>query len=136
VKPRTALIICAACALLFGAMLITTPDAVLRGLGLDAHGDGIIVARHMAIVVWGFAVLNWLGRDAEGNTLRAILIANLFVQVGGFALRTAEIMTRQLPGAAWPSVVAQALLSVVFGLALLSTIARNRRRGDNVLRAD
>jgi hypothetical protein len=26
-------------------MLITTPDAVLRGLGLDAHGDGIIVAR-------------------------------------------------------------------------------------------
>ena len=134
-KPKTALVICAACALLFGAMLITTPDAILRGLGLDAHGDGILVARHMAIVVLGFAVLNWLGRDAEGNTLRAILIANLFVQVGGFALRTAEIVTRQLPGAAWPSVVAQALLSAVFGLALLSTVARNRRRGDNVLRA-
>jgi len=87
----------------------------------------------MAIVVLGFAVLNWLSRDAEGNTLRAIIITNLFVQVGGFALRGAEIVTRQLPGAAWPSVVAQAALSVVFGFALISTIPRNRRRGDNVL---
>jgi len=114
-------------------MLVTTPDAILRGLGLEAHGDGILVARHMSIVVLGFAVLNWLGRGAEGQTLRAILITNLFVQAVGFALRTAEIVTHQLPGAAWPSVVAQAALSMIFGLALLSTIARNRRRGDNVL---
>ncbi|HEY2164209.1 MAG TPA: hypothetical protein VGH04_09475, partial [Gemmatimonadaceae bacterium] len=73
-KPRTALVIGAACSLLFGAMLITVPDAILRGLGLDAHGDGILVARHMAIVVLGFAVLNWLARGAEGSTLRAILV--------------------------------------------------------------
>ena len=132
-KPRIALVIGAACALLFGAMLITTPDAILRGLGLEAHGDGILVARHMAIVVLGLAVLNWLARNAEGHTLRAILVANLFVQVGGFVLRTAEIVTRQLPGAAWPSVAAQGVLSTIFVFALLSTIARNRRRGDNVL---
>jgi uncharacterized membrane protein len=133
VKPRIALVIGAACALLFGAMLITTPDAILRGLGLEAHGDGILVARHMAIVVLGLAVLNWLARNAEGHILRAILVANLFVQAGGFVLRTAEIVTHQLPGAAWPSVVAQAVLSTIFVFALLSTIARNRRRGDNVL---
>jgi hypothetical protein len=135
VKPKTALVIGAACALLFGAMLITVPDAILRGLGLDAHGDGILVARNMAVVVLGFAVLNWFGRGAEGSTLRAILITNLFVQAGGLALRTAEIVTHQLPGAAWPSVVAQAGLSTIFGFALLSTLARNRRRGDNMLRA-
>lgn len=132
-KPKTALVIGAACALLFAAMLITTPDAILTGLGLDAHGDGIIVARDMGVMALGFAVLNWLGRGAEGKVLRAILIANLVAQVGGLAFHAADIVTHQLPGAAWPSVVVQVVLSTIFGLALLATRARDRRRGDNVL---
>jgi hypothetical protein len=135
VKPKTALIIGAACALLFGAMLLTTPDAVLRGLGLDPHGDGILAARDMSVLVLGLAVLNWLGRDAEGRALRAMLIANLVVHGGGFALHATDVVTHQLPGAAWPSLAAQAALTTIFTLALLATRARNRRRGDNVIRA-
>jgi len=135
VKPKTALMIGAACALLFGAMLLTTPDAILRGLGLEPHGDGILVARDMSILVLGFAVLDWLSRDAEGKVLRAILIANVFVHVAGFALRGAGIVTHQLPGAAWPSLVAQAVLATIFILALLATRARDRRRSDKLIRA-
>jgi hypothetical protein len=134
-KPKTALVIGAACALLFGTMLLTTPDAILRGLGLEAHGDGILVARDMSVLVLGFAVLDWLCRNAEGAALRAILIANLFVHVGGCLLRGSGIVTHQLPGAAWPSVAAQAALATIFGMALLATRARNRRRGDNAIRA-
>ena len=132
-KPRTALVIGAACALLFGAMLLATPDAILRGLGLEPHGDGILVARDMSVLVLGFAVLDWLGRNAEGNVLRAVLFTNLFIHVAGFMLRASAIVTHQLPGAAWPSVVAQVVLATIFGMAVLSTRARNRRRGDNVL---
>ena len=114
-------------------MLLTTPDAILRGLGLEPHGDGILVARDMSVLVLGFAVLDWLCRNAEGNVLRAILLTNLFVHVGGFMLRASGIVTHQLPGAAWPSVAAQAALATIFALAVLATRARNRRRGDNVL---
>jgi len=135
VKPKTALVIGAACALLFGAMLLTSPDGILRGLGLEPHGDGILVARDRSILVFGFAVLDWLGRNAEGKMLRTILIANLFVHVAGFALRGAGIVTHQLPGAAWPSLVAQAVLATIFGLALLATRARDRRRSDKLIRA-
>jgi hypothetical protein len=130
VKPRAALIIGAICALVFGAMLVRSPDAILRGLGLPAHGDGIILGRDMGVVVIGLAILNWFGRNTQGHALRAILLANLFVHAGGFALHGGEIATHQLPGAAWPSVSIHAGLAIMFGLALLATRDRKRRRGD------
>jgi hypothetical protein len=133
VKPKAALIIGAVCAFVFGAMLIRSPDAVLRGLGVRTYGDGIILGRDMGIVVIGIAILNWSGRNAVGHGLRAILIANLFVQFAGLALRGGEIAGHQLPGSAWPSMSIQALLAAMFGLALVATRERNRRRGDGVL---
>jgi hypothetical protein len=133
VKPKAALIIGAVCAFVFGAMLIRSPDAILRGLGVPTYGDGIILGRDMGIVVIGMAVLNWSGRNAVGNGLRAILIANLFVHLGGLALHGGEISSHQLPGSAWPSMSIQTLLAAMFGLALVATRERNRRRGDGVL---
>ena len=44
-KPRVALIIGAVTALFFGLMLIAAPSKMLEGLGLDAHGDGILLSR-------------------------------------------------------------------------------------------
>jgi hypothetical protein len=127
------LIIGAIAALLFGSALVASPAAVLHAFGLEAHGDGILVSRDVGMLLLGLAVLDWFGRNAEGAGLRAILVANLFVQLAEFVLNAGQIAAQQLPGAAWPGAMVPAVLSLLFGLALYRTRLRNRRAGDGVL---
>lgn len=131
-KPKLALVVGAAVTGLLGLVLIAAPDVVLEGLGLDAHGDGLILARDVGALQLGLAVLNWVGRNADGRGLRAILGANFFVQFAELLLNGTEILTHQLPGAAWPEVSLCSVLGVLFGLALLGTRDRSRRRSDKI----
>lgn len=131
-KPKLALVIGAAAAAVLGIALVVSPDLVLEGLGLEAHGDGLIIARDLGALQLGLAVLNWAGRNAEGRGLRAILGADLFVQFSGLLLDGTEILTHQLPGAAWPEVSIHSALFILFGIALIATRDRARRRSDKI----
>jgi hypothetical protein len=132
VNQKVVLVIGAVVAAVFGILLIASPDTLLGGVGLDAHGDGIIVGRDLGVMELGIAVLNWVGRKADGRGLRAILAANVFTQFAGMVLNGAEIVTHQLPGAAWPQMSVHAVLFALFGLALAATRDRSRRRADKI----
>ena len=131
-KPKVALVAGAIVAAVLGISLVVVPDLVLQWVGLDAHGDGIILARDLGAVQLGLAVLNWVGRNADGRGLRAVLGADLFVQFAGLLLDGTEILTHQLPGAAWPELSLQSALTLLFGIALLGTRDRSRRRSDRI----
>lgn len=131
-KPKLALVVGAVVTAILGLALIAAPELVLQGLGLDAHGDGLILARDVGALQLGLAVLNWVGRNADGRGLRAILGADLFVQFAELLLNGTEILTHQLPGAAWPEVSLCSVLGMLFGLALLGTRDRSRRRSDKI----
>jgi len=132
VKPKLALVVGAVVTAILGVALVASPEMVLQGLGLEAHGDGLILARDVGGLQLGLAVLNWVGRNAEGRGLRAILGANVFVQLAELLLNGTEVLTHQLPGAAWPELSLCSVLGVLFGLALLGTRDRSRRRSDKI----
>jgi hypothetical protein len=91
---------------------------LLRYFGIESHSDGIILSRDVGIVLLGLAVLNWTGRDADGVGLRAILTANLFVQVIELVVNGGEIVTGQLTTAAVPGIVVHAVLATIFIFAI------------------
>ena len=131
-KPKVALVVGAAAAAILGLALIASPELVLQGLGLDAHGDGLILARDVGALQLGLSVMNWVGRNADGRGLRAILGADVFVQFAALVLNGTEVLTHQLPGAAWPQLSLCSVLGVLYGLALLGTRDRSRRRSDKI----
>jgi hypothetical protein len=118
-KPKLALTIGSVLALLFGLSLVLAPEAMLRAFGLDPHPDGVVVSRDVGVMLLGLAVLNWFGRDAApGPGLRAILVANLFVQVLELVVNGAELGMGTLPMEAAPGLAIHALLGAMFALAL------------------
>ena len=131
-KPKLALVVGAVVAAILGTALVAAPETVLQGLGLEAHGDGLILARNVGALQLALGVLNWVGRNAEGRGLRAILGADVFVQFAELLLNGTEVLTHQLPGAAWPELSLCSALGVLFGLALLGTRDRSRRRSDKI----
>jgi hypothetical protein len=125
-KPRTALIVGAISAAFFGLMLVFKPAEMLKGFGIEGHIDGLILSRDVGVMLLGFAILNWLGRDVEGSGLRAILVANLAIQVLEFVVNGVEIALNIVPMAAAPGELIHVVLAVVFILALKRTWALPR----------
>jgi hypothetical protein len=117
-KPRLALTIGAVAAAIFGLLLTFLPAQMLKGFGIEGHTDGLIVSRDVGVTLLGLAVLNWLGRDAEGKGLRAILVANLAIQIFELVVNGIEIGIGELPPAAAPGLVIHLALGAVFALAL------------------
>lgn len=132
-KAKVALIVGAMFAAFFGLVFLASPESILKGFGMGAHGDGIIFGRDLGAIWLGIAVLNWVGRNAAGRGLRALLGGNLFIQFAELLLDGTEILTHQLPGAAWPGLSVHAALVVLFGIALIATRERNRRRSDQIV---
>lgn len=123
-KPKLALTIGAAAAALFGCLLLLTPANMLKGFGIEAHVDGLIVSRDVGAMLLGLAVLNWLARNADGHGLRAVLVANFFIQVLELVINAVEIGVGDLPAGAAPGLAIHVILGVLFALAL-------RRRASN-----
>src|SRR3979411_1860184 len=98
-STRVILVIGAVEALIFGLALVLLPAQMLAGFGLGAPGAAQVLSRDVAVTLIGLAVLNWLGRNATGEALRAILAANLFVQVAELIVNSIEIATGDLPSA-------------------------------------
>jgi hypothetical protein len=118
-KPRLALTIGSVLALVFGLSLLLAPDPMLRAFGLSPHTDGLVVSRDVGVMLVGLAILNWLARAAEpGPALRAVLVANLAVQVLEIAVNGAEIVMGDLPSAAAPGLGIHVVLGAIFALAL------------------
>jgi hypothetical protein len=118
---RVVLIIGAIAALLFGLGLTLAPVQMLAGFGLGAPTVALVLSRDVGVTLLGLAVLNWLGRNATGEALRAILAANLFVQVAELVVNGLELGIGELPPAAAGGLVIHLVLGALFGWALLQS---------------
>ena len=123
-SSRVVLIIGAVVALLFGLGLTFLPIQMLAGFGLGAPDVAQVLSRDVGVTLLGLAVLNWLGRNAEGDSLRAILAANLFVQIAELIVNAIEVGIGQLPPAGVGGLVVHLVLGVLFGWALYQSTRR------------
>src|SRR5262249_2442288 len=80
-RPSLALSIGAVLAAIFGAALTFLPEQMLGGFGLAAPKEALVVSRDVGVTLLGLAIINWLGRNATGDVLRALLWGNIFIQV-------------------------------------------------------
>src|SRR6059036_1868998 len=117
-STRVVLIIGAVAALLFGLALVLLPAQMLAGFGLGAPVAAQVLSRDVGVTLLGLAVLNWLGRNATGEALRAILAANLFVQAAELLVNGLELATGELPPAAAGGLIIHIVLGTVFAWAL------------------
>jgi hypothetical protein len=122
-SARVVLIIGAAMALLFGLLLTLMPDQMLAGFGLDAPTAARVLSRDVGVTLVGLGLLNWLARNATGSTLRALLIANLFVQIAELVVNGAELAVGDLPAPAAGGLVIHIVLGALFAWALLRSPA-------------
>ena len=120
-NSRVVLIIGAVAALIFGLGLTFLPTQMLAGFGLGAPPAAQVLSRDVGVTLLGLAVLNWLGRNAAGEALRAILVANLFVQIAELIVNAIELAVGELPPAAAGGLVIHLVLGALFGWALYRT---------------
>ena len=117
-SPRLALIIGAVAAMAFGLALTVAPASMLGGFGLAVPNEAIVVARDVGVTLIGVGVINWIGRDATGTPLRAILVGNLVIQALEIVVNGYEIAVGMLPGQASGGLVLHLVLGAIFVLAM------------------
>lgn len=132
---RAVLIIGAIAALVFGLSLTLLPAQMLAGFGLGAPTVAVVLSRDVGVTLLGLAVLNWLGRNATGQALRAILAANLFVQVAELFVNGLELATGELPAAAAGGVIIHVVLGALFAWALYQSVRAPADDSSTVVRA-
>ena len=118
---RVVLIIGAIAALVFGLLLTFAPAQMLSGFGLEAPTPAQVLSRDVGVTLIGLAVLNWLGRNATGEALRAILIANIFVQAAELVVNGWELAVGALPSAAAGGLIIHIVLGALFVWALMQS---------------
>jgi hypothetical protein len=121
VSPRLALAIGAVAAFVFGLGLLVFPAMMLTNSGLDSSTAAVAASRGAGATLIGLGVINWLGRAASGDGMRAILVGNIVVQVLSLIVNAGSVLTGQLPVQAGTSSVIHIVLGVIFALALMRT---------------
>ena len=117
-SPRLALIIGAIAAVAFGLVLTVAPASMLGGFGLGVPNEAIVLSRDVGVTLIGVGVINWIGRDARGTPLRAILVGNVVIQALELVVNGYEIGAGLLPGQAAGGLVIHLVLGAIFVLAM------------------
>jgi len=117
-SPKLALQIGAVLALLFGLALTFIPAQMLGGFGMVAPPEALVISRDIGVTLIGVAIINWLGRGAVGDALRAILIGNIFIQVAEAVVNGWEVVAGIIPTPALGGVVLHVVLAIIFWLGL------------------
>jgi hypothetical protein len=125
-KPRTVLVINAIVDALFGAPLLVTPALMLPRFGIEPNRAALLLARDVGVSLLALAMLDWLGRDATGVALRAVLWANVFLQGAEAAMNLFEVGLGVAPAGVLPGELVRVVLVVLLWLALRHPAARGR----------
>src|SRR5438105_10190928 len=113
-SPKLALTIGAVLATIFGFALTFAPAQMLSGFGMIAPPEALVISRDIGVTLIGVAIIDWLGRNAVGDALRAILIGNVFIQVAEAVVNGWEVAAAIIPAPALGGVVLHVVLAVIF----------------------
>lgn len=108
----------AVAAFVFGLALTVFPTTMLAGFGLAVPDAAVVLSRDVGVTLIGLGVINWMGRNATGEALRAILVGNVVVQALEIVVNTGEIIAGVLPGQAAGGLVIHLVLGAIFVLAM------------------
>ena len=116
-NPRWALVVGALQSFGFRLPLLLVPAVVLAFSGLAQQDSLIAIARGAGATVVSLGVINWMLREATGDTLRALLGGNLVAQVLSLLVNGGEVLAGHLPIQAASASLLHLALSVMFFLA-------------------
>jgi hypothetical protein len=111
-------------ALVFGLALFVSPESMLAGFGLATPAAAKVLSRDVGATLIGLGVINWMARNATGDTLRALLVGNVVVQALELLINAYEIVIGDLPSQAAPGLVIHLIIGAVFVLAMRSSFPR------------
>jgi hypothetical protein len=111
-------------ALVFGLALFVSPESMLAGFGLATPVAAKVLSRDVGATLIGLGVINWMARNASGETLRALLVGNVVVQALELLVNAYEIAVQDLPTQAAPGLVIHLVLGAIFVLAMRPPSAR------------
>lgn len=117
-NPRVVLMVFAVVDVLFGLPLLLAPGPLLGNFGVEAHPDGLMLARDSGVSLLALALLNWMGRDLTGQALRVILYSNLLFQGGSAVVNLIEVALGLAPTGVLPGEGLRILMSVAILLTL------------------
>ncbi|HVD31259.1 MAG TPA: hypothetical protein VNE19_06065 [Methylomirabilota bacterium] len=123
-SPRLALMIGGVAAVVFGLALFVSPESTLAGFGLATPAAAKVLSRDVGATLIGLGVINWMARNATGETLRALLVGNVVVQALELVVNTYEIAIGDLPTQAAGGLLIHLVLGAVFVLAMRSSPSR------------
>ncbi len=102
---------------IFGVLLVVASGPLLALFG---EGMGGVYPQLFGAMLIGFAVMNWLVRNAlAGEAMRAILVANLVSDAIGGILALIGLLSGVGNGLAWISVIVYLLFALGFGWFLV-----------------
>jgi hypothetical protein len=111
-------------AVVFGLALLVFPTSMLAGFGLAVPTEAKVLSRDVGATLIGLGVINWMARNASGETLRALLVGNVVVQALELVVNGYEIAVGDLPTQAAGGLLVHLVLGAVFVNAMRSASAR------------
>jgi hypothetical protein len=111
-------------AVVFGLALFVSPESMLAGFGLATPAAAKVLSRDVGATLIGLGVINWMARNATGETLRALLVGNVVVQALELVVNTYEIAIGDIPTQAAGGLLIHLVLGAVFVLAMRSSPSR------------
>ena len=111
-------------AVLFGLALLVFPSTMLKGFGLGAPDEAVVLSRDVGATLIGLGVINWMARNAAGEALRALLVGNVVVQALELVVNGYEIIVGTLPAQAAGGLVIHLVLGAIFVLAMRAPSSR------------
>jgi hypothetical protein len=117
---RNLLIIKAAVCLVFGALLLFAPVALVGLLGGELAGAGTFTAREYGAALVGTLLLAWFAKGVRaGDARRAILLDLLVYDAIGVVVTLQAVVSGVLGGLGWAIVAVYLFFAVGSGYVLL-----------------
>ena len=107
-------------AILFGLALLVFPTSMLAGFGLAVPTEAKVLSRDVGATLIGLGVINWMARNASGQTLRALLVGNVVVQALELLVNGYEIAVGELSSQAAGGLLIHLVLGAIFVVAMRS----------------
>ena len=103
-----------------GAMLVFAPAKFMAGNGIAIDDRIATIAQAQGVILIGLGLVNWLVRKSDDLVaLRAVLAANLFVQVASIAVNVHALALHLVSESAAGTVVMHAILGAAFAIFLV-----------------
>ena len=119
-KVKTLLVLTALFGAAFGLAYLFIPKILLDFFGVDYGDAAVMVARFFGGSIFGYGVLAWSARNAEGSPTRKAIKFGIFVTcLIGLVLSIISVMNGFFAANGWIPIAFFALITLAFAYVLL-----------------